>query len=119
MTFRTLPQSSSETIGWRVEGRLTAGEVEAMHGQLDAIIEDKGSARLLVDLGAMEGAEPSAVWEDLRRTVGKLDAIERMAVVGDTTWQRWLTEVSGTITPTEARYYAPEEAEAAWAWLRS
>lgn len=119
MSFDTLPDSSSETVGWRVAGRLTDGDIEAMHEQLDSIIADKGSARVLVDLTAMEGMEPSAVWEDLRRSVGKLDDIDRMAVVGDATWQRWLTTASEKVTPAEARYYHPDESAAAWAWLRS
>lgn len=119
MGFETLPDSSSETVGWRIDGRLTDDEVEAMHEQLDAIIADEGSARVLVDLTAMEGMEPAAVWEDLRRSVRKLDDIERMAVVGDETWQRWLTTASEKVTPAEVRHYAPGESGAAWAWLRS
>lgn len=119
MGFETLPDSSSETVGWRVDGRLTDDEIEAMHAQLDSIIADKGSARILVDLTAMEGMEPSAVWEDIRRSVGKLDDIDRMAVVGDEAWHRWLTTASEKVTPAEAHHYAPGETAAAWAWLRS
>lgn len=119
MGFETLPQSLRETVGWRVEGRLSDAEIEAMHEQLDTIIADKGSARVLVDLTAMEGMEPSAVWEDLRRSVGKVSAIDRMAVVGDERWHEWVTSASDTVAPVEARHYAPAEAAAAWTWLRS
>ncbi|WP_052666775.1 STAS/SEC14 domain-containing protein [Nitriliruptor alkaliphilus] len=119
MGFETLPESSSETIGWRLEGRLSDAEVAAMHEQLDTIIADKGSARVLVDLTAMEGMEPSAVWKDLRRSVGKLGDIDRMAVIGGERWHRWLTTASDEVTPIEARHYAPAEAAAAWTWLRS
>lgn len=117
--FETLPESSSETVGWRLEGRLSDAEVEAMHEQLDSIIADKGSARVLVDLTAMEGMEPSAVWEDLHRSVGKLGDIDRLAVIGDERWHEWVTTASDTIAPIEAHYYAPAESPAAWTWLRS
>lgn len=52
-----------------------------MHEQLDIAIAASGSARLVVDLTAVRGVEPSAVWADLRRSFGKLDAVERVAVV--------------------------------------
>lgn len=118
MGFTTLPPRTGETIGWRVEDRLTDDEVEAMHQQLDTVIATNGSARLLVDLTTMQGVEPSAVWEDLRRSLGKLDAIERMAVIGDATWQQVLTNASGALTRTDARHYPPEDREAAWEWLQ-
>jgi hypothetical protein len=92
--------------------------VAAMHEQLDATIEAAGSARLLVDLTGLEGVEPAAVWEDLRRTVGKLDAVERMALLGDERWQEWLAGASGALTPVEVHTYPPDQSAAAWGWLR-
>jgi hypothetical protein len=119
MGFRTLPESSGSTLGWRIEGRLSDAEVAAMHGQLDTAIAASDSVRLLVDLSGLEGVEPAAVWEDLRRTFGKLDAIERMALLGDERWQEWLAGTSDALTPVEVQDFPAEQAAAAWDWLRS
>jgi hypothetical protein len=116
--FETLPESSSDTVGWRLEGRLSDAEVEAMHEELATIIADKGSARVLVDLTAVEIVEPSAIWEDLRRSIGTAGDIDRMAVIGDERWQRWLTTAADELSPAEARFYEPDASAAAWVWLR-
>ena len=118
MGFRTLPESSGSTLGWRMEGRLSDAEVAAMHEQLDAAIAASGSVRLLVDLTGLEGVEPAAVWEDLRRTFGKLDAIERMALLVDERWQEWLAGTSDALTPVEVQDFPADQAAAAWVWLR-
>jgi hypothetical protein len=118
MGFRTLPETAGNTLGWRIEGRLSDAEVAAMHEQLDAAIAASGSVRLLVDLTGLEGVEPAAAWEDLRRSFGKLDAIERMALLGDERWQEWLATASDAVTSVDVRYLA-DRREVAWAWVRT
>jgi hypothetical protein len=114
---RRLPGSSGGLLGWRVEGRLTDTEVARMHEELDAAIAASGPVRVLVELAALEGVEPAAVWEDVERTVGKLEGIDRMALVGDASWHRWLATASEVMTPVEVRLFAVGESASAWAWL--
>jgi hypothetical protein len=50
--------------------------------------------------GRLTDAEVIAIHE-------QLDAVARMAVVGDASWQQWLAAASAALTPVELRRFPP------------
>ncbi len=46
-----------------------------------------------------------------------LSDIERTAVVGDKTWEKWMAEFSKPFTRAEVRYFDHDEIAAARAWV--
>jgi hypothetical protein len=114
--YRKLSETTGNLLGYAIEDRLTEDEVLRMQGELSAAMERHGSVRLLARLEGLEGVEPSAVWQDLKMTPEYVRNIERMAVVGEARWQEWSTKLAGAFT--EARHFAPDELDQAWAWLR-
>ena len=42
--------------------------------------------------------------------------VERVAMIGDSRWQEWMTKLSNPLLPTKMRWFGPGEAEAAEAW---
>jgi hypothetical protein len=41
-----------------------------------------------------------------------------MAVVGDKTWEKWLTNLVELFLSIEAKFFDPIDIEAAWKWLK-
>ncbi len=44
---------------------------------------------------------------------------ERVAVVGDARWERWITEIGGRLISGETRSFDAVERNQAWDWIRS
>jgi hypothetical protein len=115
--YVTLPESTGNVLGYALEGRLTEEEVEEIQQQLADVLEAHGSARMLIRADHLHGVEPTAVWQDLRMTPEYVTKLDRIAVVGDARWQKWLATISDLVT--EAAFFAPEEIDRAWGWVRA
>jgi hypothetical protein len=44
--------------------------------------------------------------------------IEKMAIVGDKSWERWITHLARPFYALNARFFDIEDIEQAWTWLR-
>ena len=44
--------------------------------------------------------------------------VQKMAVVGDTTWEKWLTHLAKAVYATDARFFPSADISKAWTWLR-
>lgn len=117
-----LSQSDARAFGLKVEGELTAKEVEAFIPQIEFVVENRGNRKvgLLADLTSMDGVEWKARWEELRFLSRYSDHIERVAIVGGGTWERLMGEIlDGTVLlEVETRYYEQEEILHAWHWVK-
>ena len=43
---------------------------------------------------------------------------DRIAMVGDRKWEKWMVQVSKPFTKAEMRYFDASQVDDAWAWLR-
>jgi hypothetical protein len=111
--IRRLDIEMPQVVAYDIKGKVTTEDVQAVHADLRAVIDERGSARFLADVRGFEGAEPSAVMEDLKLTPEYVKDVERYAVIGDRKWQKWLTEAGDLVTRGAARYFPPEEFERA------
>ncbi|MFD6953213.1 hypothetical protein A6A08_20345 [Nocardiopsis sp. TSRI0078] len=73
--------------------------------------------RLLVRAHGFPTAGLSALDDDLRFAGEHLGDIERYAVVGDQKLLELMVRASDKVVRARARHFAPEDEEAAWAWL--
>ncbi len=66
-----------------------------------------------------EGWNPHGAWEELRFERKHRNDMIRVAVVGDKRWERWATRFSKIFTGANARFFTPDDADAARAWITS
>jgi hypothetical protein len=100
------------------DGALGADEMVALRERLTKVIQERGSARLLVEYRDVELAriEPRAMWEDLK-SAGLLKDVTRAAVVADQGWVETLASAVGTVLPLEVRSFDRDQCDEAMAWL--
>ena len=95
-----LRESGDKAFGFKVSGKLTAGELKAFEPEIERAIADRGKRTIgiLADLSAAKGAEWAAQWEELRFLGRFADHIERVAVVGAHSWEDLKAEIlAGTV----------------------
>jgi SpoIIAA-like len=110
----------SNIVTMTYDGPLRAEELVAARERLRTVIRERGSARLLVEYGAVDlgRVEPRAMWEDLR-TSGVLLDLTKVAVVADRGWIDTLAAMTGTVLPVEVRSFLRAQRDNAVAWLYS
>ena len=106
------------TVGFKVTGRFTGGQMKALADRVDAVVAEAGPVRLLVELKDFRGIEVDVLWEKAKFAFAHLRDIERMAVVGDRAWEEWWVKIGGTLAPAETRYFDHDDIDAAWDWLK-
>lgn len=115
---RILDESSGNVIGLRVSGMLHEEDYEAMIAVLKKRIDEYGDIHVLFEMKDFEGWTPKALWEDVKFDVKYNRQITRAAVVGDKTWEKWMTQLMKPFAYAEVRYFDQAKRDAAWDWIR-
>ncbi|MFO7960384.1 MAG: STAS/SEC14 domain-containing protein [Nitriliruptoraceae bacterium] len=113
--YRRLSESSGNVLAYDLEVELTSEDVEGIHAELAAAIEEHDAVRLLVMADRLQAIEPAAVWRELRMTPDLLAHVERLAVVGDERWHAWVETLSDTLA--EAESFEPDALATALEWV--
>ncbi len=113
--YRRLSDTPSDVLAYDLGVELTAEDVEGIHAEVSAAIEEHDSVRLLVMADRLQGVEPAAVWRELRMTPDLVGHVERLAVVGDERWHTWVTTLPDTLA--EAESFEPDALATALEWV--
>lgn len=115
----SMSESSGKTLGYKITGKITEAEYQALRAELNRAIAEHGKIRLLVSIPELPAMEWGVFDEDLRFAAQHMNDIERFAVVGDSTLVEWMTKLSGAVVGTEVRHFEPTEMDDAWRWVRA
>lgn len=114
-----LATGDSRVLAFRLSGTLTDDDyrvfVPAVEEELD---KAAGPAKMLVILEDFHGWTPKAIWDDIVLTTHHFHDLQRIAVVGESRWERWMTIVCRPFTGAKIRYFDADEEQGAWEWVR-
>lgn len=116
--FEKLSESSGNVVGYKIVGKLEPSDFEKLEPEVKALVEKEGTIRLLFDMAGYEGESARALIADYKFGRAFQNKIKKMAVVGDTTLEKWLTRLTQVVYATEARFFLSSDIGKAWAWLR-
>ena len=103
------------SLGFRAVGDIVKADYDVLVPAVQAAVDAHGTVRLLLDLTAFHWERIEAWGSDLAFGREYHERIERLAIVGDKSWQRYLAKLAQGFYAKEARYFG-DPAEA-WAWL--
>ncbi|WP_440950804.1 STAS/SEC14 domain-containing protein [Methanosphaerula subterraneus] len=113
-----LAESSGNVVGYKIVGNLEPSDYEKLEPEVKALVEKEGSLRLLFDLTGYEGGTVGGWIADYKFGREFQNKIEKVAVVGDKTWEEWLTHLAQVVYAIDARFFQSSDISKAWAWLR-
>ena len=113
-----LDKSSGNVIGFKCIGTITASDYDKMVPEVKALIEKEGKIRLLFDLSDFKWEKMEAWLADLSFGLEFRHEIEKMAVVGDKTWEKWMAHLAKPFYARDAKFFHTADINKAWAWLR-
>lgn len=112
-----MPRSHDNVLGFQVSGDVTRADYEVLQPAVQQAVDASGSVRLLLDLRDFRWEKVDAWGADLHFGTTFRKAIDRMAIVGNRTWEKWLTHLAKPFYAKDAKYF--DDADQAWEWLGS
>jgi hypothetical protein len=111
--------SSGRILEVRVTGKLTKESYENFVPAVDAQIKQYGKLRVLFVMKDFHGWTAGAMWEDLKFDLKHWKDIERLALVGDTKWEKGMAAFCKPFTKAQIRYFDAAEIDEARQWLEA
>jgi hypothetical protein len=103
----------------RVTGKLVHEDYQGFVPEFDRLVKRHGKIRLLFEMSDFHGWELQAAWDDLKLGVKHVADIERIAMVGDKRWEKWMAAFCRPFTKAKIRYFKSDAFDQARNWLKS
>lgn len=100
-----------------LHGKLSREDYEKFVPETESLIRQFGKIRVLVTMHDFHGWDAGALWEDMKWNAKHFDHIERLAIVGEKTWHKWMTGFVRPFTTARVHYFTLEQLSAARAWV--
>lgn len=112
-----LPAPSDKILAFKMSGKLHDEDYKTFVPLIDDAVAKQGKVRLLAQFHDFHGWDLHALWDDIKFSTTHCLSIERIAMVGDKTWEKWMAKVCAPFTRAKIRYFDVSEIDAAWTWL--
>jgi hypothetical protein len=116
--IKRLAESSGNVVGYKFVGTITAEDYRTLEPEVKVLMEKQGNICLLFDLSDFKWEKMEAWLPDLRLGAEFRHKLEKMAIVGDKTWEKWVTHLAKPFFARDAKFFHSADIAKAWAWLR-
>ncbi len=103
----------------RIKEKLRKKDYDEFVPMLEGLMGKGATVRILVELHDFKGWTAGALWEDTKFAARHFSDIDRLAVVGETKWEKGVTVFIKPFTKAQVRYFDMKEIDSARQWVRS
>jgi hypothetical protein len=118
LMLEKMPESSGNVIGYRAIGTITSSDYLKLEPEVRELVKGEGNIRILIDLSEFKWEKMEAWLRDLKFGSEFRHEIQKMAIVGDKTWEKWMTYLAKPFYARDAKFFHSSEIDKACAWLR-
>ena len=111
--------NGGEVLEVQLTGKLAKQDYEYLVPVVERLVQKHGKIRMLVEMHDFHGWTAGALWQDLKFDARHFNDIERIAMVGETSWQHGMAVFCKPFTGAKIRYFDRTSIEDARAWLAS
>lgn len=113
--WKVLDRSHDNVLGFEVEGKVTAEEVEQAAAVADKAIQEHGKISWLLVWKTTHYASLKAFYEDTSWLLKNIKNFDRMAIVGDKKWEEILVKADGLVYGE--KYFDISQLDEAWDYV--
>ncbi len=113
-----LPTPSDNILAFRLSGKLHDEDYKTFVPRVDEAIANDGKIRMLAEFHDFHGWDAHALWDDIKFATEHCTKIEKIAMVGETAWEKGMATVCKPFTMAKVKYFDVGEVDAAFAWLQ-
>lgn len=112
-----LSRSSAKAIGFELSGKLHDEDYKHFVPEIDQAIASHGKTRILAKFHDFQGWDIHALWDDIKFSTEHCTKIDRIALVGESSWEKYMASVCKPFTMATIKYFDTKELDKAWAWI--
>ena len=112
-----LPNSTGAVLGFKLSGKLHDENYLQFVPLVESAIAARGKVRLLAQFEDFHGWDAHALWDDTVFSTKHCADVEKVAIVGDRAWEKWMAKVCQPFTRATVQYFDVHDIDRAWAWL--
>src|SRR5580704_14183292 len=117
MTVAVSELAAGKVIEVKISGKLHKEDYEHFVPVVEKQIAAHGKLRLLVEMHAFHGWDVSALWQDIKFDLKHFKDIERLALVGESKWEKGMATFCKPFTTAKIQYFDVSDEAAARTWI--
>lgn len=116
--FQEIPVNEKKVFAFKAVGRLTHDDYQSFLPKLEQLLADEGRISILLELENFHGWDMEAAMDDYRFGMAHQESFERIAIIGDKRWEKWMAFLTKPFVEAKVRFFEHEDIGKAWDWLR-
>lgn len=113
-----LPSGVDKVLGFKMSGLLHDEDYKVFVPLVDEAAAKHGKVRILAQFHDFKGWDLHALWDDIRFSTTHCTKIEKIALVGEKTWEAWMAKVCKPFTMAKIEYFDVSKIDDAWNWIK-
>lgn len=113
-----IPVHEDNIYAVRLSGKVSHDEYRVFLSELRDSFKPDEEISVLIELDDFHGADLAAIKDDLTFGIKSAVSFEKVAIVGDKKWQKWMTQIASPFINCEIEYFNRDTLQDAWDWLR-
>jgi hypothetical protein len=111
-----IPSPHANVLGFKLSGKLHDSDYKTFVPAIDEAAKS-GKVRLLAYFHDFQGWDMHALWDDIKFATTHCTSFNRIALVGEKSWEKWMSAVCKPFTMAKIQYFDAADIDKAWAWL--
>jgi len=117
MAIRLSDDVAGKLLEVEVSGKLSAEDYTHFEPAVCKLVEAAGKIKVLFIMHDFHGWDMGAVWEDIKFATKHCRDIEKVAMVGEHAWEKWMAMICKPFTLSSIKYFDAGQTDAARRWL--
>jgi hypothetical protein len=119
VSLQLIEKQDGKVLELAVNEKFTDSDFRSLEPAFYRLVKQHGKIRVLLQMVDFHGWEGVALWDEVRFDVKHFGEIERLAMVGDKKWEKFLSAFCRPFTTAEVRYFDKVAINEARAWLEN
>jgi hypothetical protein len=115
----TIIKNTGKLVALKFSGDLEKKDYEQFLPILEEKIRQQGKINLYWEMADFDGWDAAAAWKDFQFDIKHANDFNNVAMVGETGWQDFMTQLMKPFTGAEVQYFDRTQREEALAWAEA
>ena len=110
-------EAGGKILSVKISGKLSKEDYQKFVPDVERLIKDHGKIRILVQMHDFHGWELGALWDDIKFDMKHFRDIERLALVGESKWEKGMAAFCKPFTTAKIQYFDETKLAEAKTWI--
>lgn len=117
MTVKLNEKNDGKLLEVQISGKLDKEDYAQFVPVVEKLVKKLGKIRMSLVMHDFHGWTAGALWEDIKFDAKHFSDIERLAIVGETQWEKGMAIFCKPFTTAKIRYFDHDKVNDACIWL--